>query len=141
MKACSIATCLTVLIAFPAVGQQAPSGDEHSAHRPQTVQAQSEVPGQVPSQGPSRMQGMMGSTGQEARGGMMAGMMGAGMRQPGIVGAIPNMKIMFAIVDANGDGALSFEEIMTVHKRVFDAADSNKDGKVTQEEMQAFFEN
>lgn len=140
MKACWIATCLTVLIAFPAVGQPAPSGDEHSAHHPQTAQAQPEVPGQVPSQGPGRMQGMMGSTGQEGQGGMMAGMMGAGMRRPGIVGAIPIMKIMFAIADSNGDGALSFEEIMAMHKRVFDAADSNKDGKVTQEELQAFFQ-
>lgn len=140
MKACSIATCLTVLIAFPATGQQAPVGDEHSAHHPQTAQAQPDVPGQVPSQGPGRMKGMMGSTGQEGRGGMMAGMMGAGMMQPSMAGTIPMMKIMFAVADANGDGGLSFEEVMAMHKRVFDAADSNKDGKVTQVEMQAFFE-
>lgn len=48
------------------------------------------------------------------------------------------MKIMFAIADADGDGALSFEEVTAIHKRIFDEVDANKDGKVTPEEMQAF---
>jgi Ca2+-binding EF-hand superfamily protein len=48
------------------------------------------------------------------------------------------MKIMFAIADADGDGALSFEEISTIHRRIFDAVDADKDGKVTPEEMQTF---
>lgn len=48
------------------------------------------------------------------------------------------LKIMFAILDTNGDGALSFEEIMAAHKRVFDAIDVNKDGKITVEEIEAF---
>ena len=48
------------------------------------------------------------------------------------------LKIMFAILDTNGDGALSFEEIMTAHKRIFDAIDVNKDGKITVEEVEAF---
>ena len=48
------------------------------------------------------------------------------------------MKIMFAIADANGDGGLSFDEVTTIHKRIFDRVDTNKDGKVTPEEMQAF---
>jgi len=58
--------------------------------------------------------------------GQMAGMHGHGM------------KIMFAIVDANGDGALSFDEVTIIHKRIFDRVDANKDSKVTPEEMQAF---
>lgn len=48
------------------------------------------------------------------------------------------MKVIFAIIDTNGDGALSFDEIAAVHKRVFDVVDANKDGKVTMEELQAF---
>ena len=48
------------------------------------------------------------------------------------------MKIMFAIVDADGDGTLSFEEVMAIHKRIFNAIDANKDGKVTLEELEAF---
>jgi hypothetical protein len=73
--------------------------------------------------------------------GMMEGMGGEktemhghrGMMRPHIMG-----KIMFAIADTNGDGALSFDEVSAIHKRVFDAADANKDGKLTREEIQAF---
>jgi len=48
------------------------------------------------------------------------------------------IKVMFAIADTNGDGALSFEEVKAVHKRIFDRVDANKDGKVTPEEIQIF---
>lgn len=48
------------------------------------------------------------------------------------------MKIMFAVADADGDGALSFEEVTAIHKRIFDSVDANKDGKVTTEEIHAF---
>jgi hypothetical protein len=78
--------------------------------------------------------------------GMMGrGMMGRGMMGRGMMGATPMMggrghmmKIMFAIADADGDRALSFEEVTAVHKRVFDAVDANKDGKVTPDEAQTF---
>ena len=74
-----------------------------------------------------------------------AGMMRPGMMGHSMMGGMPMMgprghmmKVMFAIVDTNGDGALSFEEVMAVHKRIFDRIDANKDGKVTLEEMQTF---
>lgn len=51
------------------------------------------------------------------------------------------MKIMFAITDADNDGALSFEEISTIHRRIFDKVDVNRDGKVTPDEIQTFFHN
>ena len=79
------------------------------------------------------------------------GMMGQDMMmQPGTMSAMPMMghgmmgmrrhmmKIMFAIADADGDGGLSFQEVTTIHKRIFDAVDVNKDGKVTPEEVQSF---
>lgn len=50
------------------------------------------------------------------------------------------MRIMFAIADTNGDGALSFDEVTAIHKRIFDLIDANKDGKVTPEEIQAFMQ-
>lgn len=50
------------------------------------------------------------------------------------------MKIMFAIADADGDGALSFEEVTAIHKRIFDSVDANNDGKATPEEMRAFMQ-
>lgn len=65
------------------------------------------------------------------RHGMRDGMRGGPMRGH-------MMTIMFAVADVDGDGALSFEEVTTIHKRIFDKVDANKDGKVTTEEMQAF---
>lgn len=50
------------------------------------------------------------------------------------------MKIFFAIADTNGDGALSFEEVSAIHRRIFDRVDANKDGKVTLEEVGAFMQ-
>ena len=50
------------------------------------------------------------------------------------------MKVMFAIADMDGDGALSFEEVMAIHKRIFDKVDTNKDGKVTPVEVQTFMQ-
>jgi Ca2+-binding EF-hand superfamily protein len=63
-------------------------------------------------------------------------MMGGGMPMMGMHGHA--MKIMFAIADADSDGALSFEEVTAIHKRIFDSVDANKNGKVTAEELQAF---
>lgn len=73
------------------------------------------------------------------------GMMGRNMMHSGMMGGMPMgatrghmMKIMFAIADADGDGALSFEEVSTIHKRIFDKVDADKNAKVTPEEMRAF---
>jgi hypothetical protein len=66
-------------------------------------------------------------------------MMGPGMMGHGMMGRPGHMmKIMFAIADVNSDGALSFEEVTTIHKRIFDRVDVNRDGKVTPEEAQSF---
>ncbi|ARM91721.1 calcium-binding EF-hand domain-containing protein (plasmid) [Rhizobium sp. CIAT894] len=97
---------------------------------------------------PSDMEGMTGSQGAMPGSDMMSGgMMGQGMMmRSGMMGGMPMMgmrgsmmRIMFAVADTDGDGALSFEEVTAVHKRIFDSVDANKDGKVTTEEMQAFW--
>ena len=67
------------------------------------------------------------------------------MMQSGTMAGMPMMtahghmlKVMFAIADADGDGALSFEEVAAIHKRLFDRIDTSKVGKVTVDEFQAF---
>ena len=61
-------------------------------------------------------------------GGMRAGMMrGAGMR------------MMFAIVDADGDGELSLAEVQDFQARIFNALDDDGDGGVSMDEIESFF--
>ena len=49
------------------------------------------------------------------------------------------MRLIFAIVDADGDGALSLTEVQDFHGRIFTAIDQNRDGKVEMAEIEAFF--
>ena len=62
------------------------------------------------------------------RGGMLRGMGHGGM-----------MRIMFAVIDADGDGALSLDEVQEAHARIFNHVDADNDGQVTRVEMQAIF--
>jgi EF hand len=60
-----------------------------------------------------------------------------GMRSGMMHGA--RMRIIFAIVDADGDGALSLAEVQDFHGRIFNALDENGDGGVEMEEIESFF--
>jgi EF hand len=77
--------------------------------------------------------GMMG-------GGMMGGdPMHGGMRgqQRGPIGT-GMMRMMFSLMDADGDGSISLQEFQAAHERIFKGMDQNKDGRLTMEEMQSF---
>ncbi|WP_245427176.1 hypothetical protein [Mesorhizobium sp. YM1C-6-2] len=60
-----------------------------------------------------------------------------GMRSAMMHGA--GMRMIFAIVDGDGDGALSLAELQDFHGRIFKAVDENGDGKVEMTEIEAFF--
>ena len=107
------------------------------------IAVSAQAPGTQPTPGGPMMQqpnqddyhryhgGMMG--GGMTGGGMMGGgMMGRGMMSP------MAMRIIFSLMDANGDGKLSLEEFQAAHERIFKAMDTDHDGTVTFEEMQAF---
>ena len=66
------------------------------------------------------------------------GMMGGGMMGHGMMGHSVMMRIIFGLMDANGDGKLSLEEFQAAHERIFKAMDADHDGTVTLEEMEAF---
>lgn len=71
-------------------------------------------------------------------GGMMGQMMGRGRMGGGMMGPPFMMRMMFALMDADGDGTISLQEFQAAHERIFKAMDVNKDGKLTLEEVQTF---
>ncbi|TIQ19393.1 MAG: EF-hand domain-containing protein [Mesorhizobium sp.] len=62
--------------------------------------------------------------GRHMRGGMMHG---------------ARMRMMFAIVDADGDGALSQTEVQDFVERIFNAVDEDGDDSIDREEIRSFF--
>ena len=77
----------------------------------------------------------MGRGNEDGRGGMH--MRGKGMHD-GMMRS-GGMRLMFAIIDADGDGALSLQEVNDFHGRIFNAVDENNDGKVEISEIREFF--
>jgi hypothetical protein len=48
------------------------------------------------------------------------------------------MRMLFALMDSDGDGTVSLQEFQTAHERIFKSMDANKDSRLTLEEIQAF---
>jgi hypothetical protein len=51
----------------------------------------------------------------------------------------PGLRITLALMDTDGDGGVSLEEVQTFHARVFKLVDADEDGKLTHEEVRSFF--
>jgi hypothetical protein len=93
------------------------------------------VPQLVQQQTESQPQGQEGA-GMMGRGGTM----GRGMMGGRAMGAPMMLRMMFALMDSDGDGTIELPEFQAAHERIFKAMDTNKDGKLTLEEMQAFMQ-
>ncbi len=56
----------------------------------------------------------------------------------GAIGHGMMMRMMFSLMDADGDGSISLQEFQSAHERIFKGMDQNKDGRLTMEEMRSF---
>ena len=85
--------------------------------------------------------GMMGPGGMTGHGMMGRGMMAQeGMMGRGTMGPPVMMRIIFSLMDSDGDGTISLQEFQAAHERIFKGMDANKDGRLTLEEIQAFMQ-
>jgi Ca2+-binding EF-hand superfamily protein len=65
-------------------------------------------------------------------------MMGRGGTGPGNMASGMMMRMLFALLDGDGDGTVSLQEFQVAQERIFKAMDANKDGRLTLEEIQGF---
>jgi Ca2+-binding EF-hand superfamily protein len=116
-------TTSALILAYGAVGAIA---QERMMPQPDQQQTQSNPMGEE-------------GTGTIGQGMMCRGMMGGGMMGGSGMGSPVMFRMMFALMD-DGDGEISLQEFQAAHERIFKAMDRNKDGQLTQEEMQAFMQ-
>ena len=102
-------TISALMLAYGAVGAIA---QDRMTSQPDQQQAQSHPVGHEGG----------GTTGQ-------GGMMGGGMMGGGGMGPPIMLRMMFALMDGDGDGTISLAEFQVAHERIFKAMDSNKDGR------------
>jgi hypothetical protein len=141
-------TTFAVILAYGTVGaiaqdRMTPQSDQqHTQHHSAGQEGAGTMgPGGTMGQGGMMGCGMMGQGGMAGPGtmGMMGrGMMGGGMMGGGAMGPPIMMRMIFALMDSDGDGAITLQEFQAAHERIFKAMDSNKDDRLTPDEMQTF---
>jgi hypothetical protein len=129
----TISAFILACVPIAASAQQGPSSPMVQTQQQPNAQENPSMMGQGRGRGP----GMMGQGGMSGRGMMEEDMMGRGARHQGMMGPVV-MRIIFALMDSDGDGTISLQEFQAAHERVFKAMDANKDGVLTPQEMQAF---
>lgn len=111
----TLAILAATALALSAAGAQAA---QHGHNPPGSTQ-----------QGDGQTDGMMDRDDMNRGGGMMGqGGMGHGMM----------VTMMMAMMDTDGDGALSLEEVQAVHARMFAMIDADGDGTLNAAEIQGF---
>lgn len=80
------------------------------------------------------MQGMMDQGGGDS--GNMA--QSGGMKSQRGMGHPMMLKMLIAMIDTDGSGGLSLEEVQAVHARMFGMADTDTDGQLSLDEMRSF---
>jgi hypothetical protein len=153
---------LTTTAAILACGAIAASAQAPGAQTPSTQQSpitQATPGGSMQQQDQTRLQRRAQTEEDSDQGGSHPGaMMGGGMMGPGTMGGgmmghdhghhewnrgrniagAMMMRIIFSLMDADGDGKLTLQEFQAAHERIFKAMDTDHDGTGTFEEMQAF---
>jgi hypothetical protein len=117
------ASAFALLCAMSSAGAQSTGTQPSAQPQPPTSLG---GPGTM-GQGMTRQGGMMGGVGMMDRGRVGRG------RGTGAV-----LRVIFALMDSDGDGTVSLQEFQAAHERIFKAMDANKDGVLTLQEMQAF---
>jgi EF hand domain-containing protein len=136
MKKYVLAVTTSAFILFcgtlTASAQQSPPGSPMMQQPDQQQSHQHDREAAAPGEEDVTCGGMMGR-GVMGQGGMMRhGMMGRGMMSP------LAMRMIFALIDSDGDGTISLQEWQAAHEKIFKAMDVDKDGTVSFEEMLAF---
>jgi Ca2+-binding EF-hand superfamily protein len=132
-------TAVTFALVFGAIGVRAEGDSDDSAMMRQGQQVQ-QTPGDEDDTGTMGhgtmrhcLRQCMAEEGTMGHGWGKHGMMGhGGMMRPFA------MRMIFALMDRDGDGTISLQEFQTAHESIFKAMDADKDGTVSLQEMLDF---